>query len=191
LLVRHATTVATRAVAFPGDEALDERGRMHAAALARALPNRPGDPLSSPALRCLQTVAAAGLGDPRIEPALAECDFGAWAGRTLEELNADDPAGVAAWMTDPDATPHGGESHADVARRVGGWLDEQAGLDGRAVAVTHGGVIKAALVHALGAPIAAFWRIDVTPLAITELHVHDRRWTVTRVNCAAPVEAHA
>jgi len=28
------------------------------------------------------------------------------------------------------------------------------------------------------------WRVDVTPLALTELHAHDGRWTVARVNAA-------
>ena len=63
-------------------------------------------------------------------------------------------------MTDPDAAPHGGESLRAFAARVRGWLDEQATLDGTAVAITHGGVVKAAVVHALGAPIEAFWRVD-------------------------------
>ena len=85
-------------------------------------------------------------------------------------------------MTDPAASPHGGESLRAFAARSRGWLDEQARLDGRAVAITHGGVVKAAVVYALGAPLEAFWRIDVSPLSITELHAHDGRWTVTRVN---------
>ena len=38
------------------------------------------------------------------------------------------------------------------------------------------------MVAALDAPPIAFWRIDVAPLSITELHAHDGRWTVTRVN---------
>ncbi len=45
-------------------------------------------------------------------------------------------------------------------------------------------MIKAALVHALRMPVEAFWRIDVTLLAITELHAANGQWTVTRVNCA-------
>jgi hypothetical protein len=40
------------------------------------------------------------------------------------------------------------------------------------------------VVHALSAPPLAFWRIDATPLAITELHAHGGRWTVVRLNCA-------
>jgi broad specificity phosphatase PhoE len=54
------------------------------------------------------------------------------------------------------------------------------------VAITHGGVVKAAVVHALGAPIEAFWRIDASPLAVTELHAHNGRWTVTRTNAPLP-----
>jgi broad specificity phosphatase PhoE len=184
LLVRHAPTSATRAAGFPLDEPLDARGRADAAALAGALPAR-CEALSSPALRCLQTAEAAGVASPRVVAALAECDFGAWGGRTLEDVHAQAPDAVAAWMTDPAARPHGGESLATLAARVGAWLDGEAATDGWAVAFTHGGVVKAAVAHALGAPLEAFWRIDVAPLTITELHAHDRRWTVTRVNCAA------
>jgi broad specificity phosphatase PhoE len=186
LLVRHAHTEATRAFAFPADEPLDERGRAGAAALHGALPAR-FDILSSPARRCLQTAQAAGLDGVAIVPELAECDFGGWAGRTLEDVAAGDADAVAAWMADPAARPHGGESLAALAARVGAWLDGQATLDGGAVAITHGGVVKAAVVRALGAPIEAFWRVDVAPLAITELHAHDGRWTLTRVN--APTRA--
>jgi broad specificity phosphatase PhoE len=180
-LVRHAATTATRAAAFPVDEPLDERALSEAAALAGAVPARL-DVLCSPAQRTRATAQAARLGEPRVDPALAECDFGRWAGRTLEDIGAADPGGVGAWMTDPDARPHGGESLSAFAGRVAEWLDGQAALEGGAVAITHGGVVKAAVVHALGAPIEAFWRVDVAPLALTELHAHDGRWTVTRVN---------
>lgn len=193
LLVRHAPTVATRAAAFPCDEPLDERGVTEAATLAPRLPwsPPPDGMLSSPAARCLETVAVAGLPEPEIQPALAECDFGSWTGRTLADVHAADPAAAEAWMTQPDTCPHGGESLTSFGARVARWVDEQALEDGRAVAVTHGGVVKAAVVHALGAPIDAFWRIDAAPLSITELHAHDGRWTVARVNCVSNSERHA
>jgi broad specificity phosphatase PhoE len=179
LLVRHAATAATRAATFPLDEPLDERGVAAAAALADALPPA-CEVVTSPALRCRQTAEAAQLRDLTVEPAIAECDFGAWASRSLSEIGEAD---AVAWMTDPTARPHGGESLAAFAARVSRWLDGQAQRDGRAVAVTHGGVVKAAVVHVLGAPLTAFWRLDAAPLAITELHAHDGRWTITRVNC--------
>jgi broad specificity phosphatase PhoE len=180
LLVRHAPTAATRAAAFPLDEPLDERGRAAAAAVAGALPPR-CDALASPALRCRQTAEAAGLSVTR-EPRLAECDFGSWAGRTLAEVHGADPEGAVAWMSDADAAPHDGEPLRAFAGRVASWLDEQADGDGVTVVITHAGVVKAAVVHALGAPIEAFWRIDSAPLSITELHADGRRWTVARVN---------
>ena len=181
LLVRHAPTSATRAAAFPADEALDERGRQAAAGLAAALPRRT-QVITSPARRCRETAEAAGL-DAAPDERIAECDFGTWAGRSLADVNAEQPEAVQSWMLDPGAAPHGGESLAVFSARIAQWLDSQAEAEGRLAAVTHGEVIKAAVVHALGAPLQAFWRIDATPLAVTELHAHGGRWTVVRLNC--------
>jgi broad specificity phosphatase PhoE len=146
------------------------------------LPRRT-DVITSPARRCRETADAAGLAavpDERI----AECDFGTWSGRSLADVNAEAPKAVQSWMLEPDAAPHGGESLAMFSTRIARWLDAQAEGEGRLAAVTHGEVIKAAVVHALGAPLLSFWRIDATPLAITELHAHGGRWTVVRLNCA-------
>ena len=177
LLVRHASTDAVRAAAFGADEPLDPRGREAAARLR--LP-RVDEVLVSPALRARETAACAGLVASGDAP--AECAFGRWAGSSLREVAEREPDAVREWMTDPDAAPHGGESLRELLERVGKWLRGQAALDGTAVAITHGGVVKACVVTALAAPPAAFWQVDVTPLAITELHAHDGRWTVTRVN---------
>lgn len=182
LLIRHASTSAVRRAAFPCDEPLDDAGRAAARALAGRLGR--GDALCSPALRARETAAAAAL-DPVLDAALAECCFGSWAGRTLAEVHEQDPEGAGAWMTDPHACPHGGETLAGLIGRVGEWLDRQASAAGRAIAVTHGGVVKAAVLHALGAPAAAFWQVDVAPLALTELHARDGRWTLTRLGPVA------
>lgn len=185
LLIRHASTDAVRRAAFPLDEPLDEPGIAAAGSLVGRLGR--GEALCSPARRARETAREAGLA-ARAVPDLGECDFGAWAGRTLAEVHADDPEGARAWMADPQACPHGGESLAALLARVGAWLAAQAELDGRAITITHGGVVKAAVTHVLGAPAAAFWRVDVAPLAITELHAHDGRWTLARVNAPAAAE---
>lgn len=182
LLIRHASTTAVRRAAFPVDEPIDDAGRAAARALAGRLGR--GEARCSPALRARETARAASL-DAVVDSALCECDFGSWAGRTLTEVHEDDPQGAGAWMTDPHACPHGGETLADVLERVAEWLDRQASAAGRVIAVTHAGVVKAAVVHALGAPAAAFWQIDVAPLALTELHGHDGRWTLARLGAAA------
>ena len=108
---------------------------------------------TSPAARARQTAEALGL-DATVAPELDECDFGAWRGRTLAELDDEDPVAVAAWIEDPAAAPHGGESLLALLERVRGWLDAHAGDGARTVAVTHAGVIRAALVCALDAPAA-------------------------------------
>jgi broad specificity phosphatase PhoE len=177
LLVRHAPTRATRATAFPLDEPLDDAGRLAAAALAAALPRR-CEVLSSPAVRCRETAEAAGL-TPDLDDALIECDFGRWAGMHLADV---DDEGARSWILDPDAAPHGGETLRAFAGRVGRWLDAQSAREGVAAAITHGGVVRAAVVHALRAPLPAFWQVDAAPLSVTELHAHDGRWTVARLN---------
>jgi broad specificity phosphatase PhoE len=184
VLIRHAGTDAVRRAAFPLDEGLDPAGEAAARALA-GLVGR-GEALCSPALRARATASAFGLA-ARPVAELDECDFGAWRGRTLAEVHARDASAAEAWMTDPAACPHGGESLSAFADRVGAWLDQQAASDGRAIAVTHGGVVKAAVVRALGAPLETFWRVDAAPLRMTELHAHDGRWSVACVN--APVTA--
>jgi broad specificity phosphatase PhoE len=179
LLVRHASTDAVRAAAFGADEPLDASGRAASARLAARLP-RADEVLVSGAARAVETAALAGLSASGDAP--GECDFGAWAGRPLREIAQADEAGVRAWMTDPAAAPHGGESLVALLERVREWLVAQAGGSGTAIAITHAGVVKAAVVLALDAPPSAFWRIDIAPCSITELHAHDGRWTVTRVN---------
>ena len=179
-LIRHAPSAATRRSAFPLDEPPDARGLDEARGLASRL-GRFDAAWSGPALRARQTAEALGL-DPTVAPELDECDFGTWRGRTLAELHAEDPAAVAAWMEDPAAAPHGGESLLALLERVGGWLSARAGDGSRTVAVTHAGVIRSAVVCALDAPSLAFWRLDVAPLSLTVLHAHKGRWTVRAVN---------
>jgi broad specificity phosphatase PhoE len=179
-MVRHAPTGATRSAAFPVDESLDGRAVIAAAALGEVLP-RNARVVSSPSRRCLETAGAGGR-DCVEDARLAECDFGTWAGRTLTQVQESDPAGMRQWFESVDASPHGGESLRVFYERVGGWLDAQADEDGSLVAITHAGVVRAAVVRALRAPLDAFWRLDVAPLSVTEMHAHDGRWTVTRLN---------
>jgi broad specificity phosphatase PhoE len=112
------------AVAFPADEPSDERAVAEARFLSAALPQR-FEVLTSTAARCRETAAAAG---PEARPTvqLDACDFGTCAGRTPASVH-EDPEAVPAWMTDPAASPHGGESLETFGRRVGKWVDEQAG----------------------------------------------------------------
>jgi broad specificity phosphatase PhoE len=184
LLVRHAATTATRRGAFAADEPITEDACDAAAALAPHLPST-GSVLSSPSRRCRQT-ALASSHRPKLEPALAECDFGSWEGRTFAEIAEAEPRLIGGWLGDPNAAPHGGESLTELSVRVAGWLASVAESTAEiVVAFTHAGVIRVAVVHALSAPIEAFWRVTAEPLSITELRAHDGVWTLVRMNWTA------
>lgn len=120
------------------------------------------------------------------EPALADWDLGTWRGRRLDELSGADPAGVRAWLTDPAAAPHGGESLLALVARVGAWLDTLPAEGGRVLAVASPAVIRAATTHALTLPPPAFWRLDVAPLTVTELSGRSGRWNL---RCGRPLES--
>jgi broad specificity phosphatase PhoE len=178
LLVRHGATSASTAHAFPADESLTSAGKRAAAELAKRLPAS-DLALTSPARRCRETAEAARL-VADVDSRLTECDFGSWAGLTLSEVHALDPAGVTDWMADPDARPHGGESTRALAERVAAWLVDDH--PGTTVVITHGGVIRAAAVHVLDAPVEAIWRIEAEPLSVTELVRHGSAWQLVRLN---------
>lgn len=128
-------------------------------------------------MRAIQTAEA--LQVPAVvEPLLRECDYGVWAGRTLDEVKSRDPEAVAEWLRDPSVAPHGGESIAALTERVATWLDAQRQIPGITLAITHASVVRAAVVLALRAPPHSFWRVDVAPLSLTKLSSTGERWTL-------------
>jgi broad specificity phosphatase PhoE len=183
-LVAHASTSATSGAVFPRDEGLEPRGA--AAAAAARLP-RATRAVCSPSRAAVETAEALGLA-VTVDAAVADWHLGAWGGRALDDVAARHPGDVAAWLGDPDAAPHGGESLTALLARVREWL-AGADADGHAVAVTHAAVVRAAVVVTLGAPAAGFWRIDVAPLTATVLRGGPGRWTVR--GTALPLDAAA
>ncbi|MET8324244.1 histidine phosphatase family protein, partial [Micromonospora sp. NPDC005189] len=191
-LVAHGRTAALRRARFGGnDDGLDEGGRRAALALSPAGPDRRAllgctdVCLSSPATAATQTAYALGL-TPTVEAALADCDYGDWTGRSLEEIGTEQPDALREWLSAPDAAPHGGESVLALRNRVGHWLDGQRGLGRRVIAVTHPLVIRVAVVHALGLPMATYRQLDVEPLAIVQLTDHGSRW---QLRLSAPLRS--
>ncbi|MFJ3640001.1 histidine phosphatase family protein [Streptomyces sp. NPDC090108] len=176
VLISPATSPALREARFGDDGPVDERGAERARAAAESLPGAVRT-LTSASARCRGT--AAGLGLRGVDAAeLAPLDVGRWRGRTLDEVGAAEPEAVARWLADPSCAPHGGESVEDVCARVGGWLESAAEVSGRTLAVVEPEIVRAAVVHALGVPAAAFWRLDVPPLTATELSGRAARWNV-------------
>ncbi|MFC9392378.1 histidine phosphatase family protein [Streptomyces sp. NPDC057027] len=175
-LISPATSEALREVRFDDDGPLDPAGIARAEAVASAVDPSPRA-YTSPSLRCRGTARALGL---RAEPLdeLAGCAMGRWRGQTLAAVAAAEEAGVSAWLSDPAAAPHGGESLRDLRVRVGAWLDGLTAGSGRVTAVAEPDVIRAAMVHALAAPDVTAWRLDVRPLTAVHLTGRAGRWNL-------------
>lgn len=190
LLIRHATTEATHRAAFPvttgrtvvaACAALDEAGTAMATALAPAVPHADRC-WTSHARRAVETARCLGLEPDLRIGGLAEADFGRWAGATLDDVYRRDPEGLAAWLADPGCTPHAGEPLAEVRRRAARVLDTAHGLPGTTFAISHGGLIKAAVLEVLGSPDTALWRIGCAPASVTELQPTHDGWQVVAMN---------
>ena len=149
-LLRHGATACNDERRYQGrlDAPLSPRGL---AALRRA-DFDPGVVYVSPMLRAKQTAAVLfPEAEPVEVPGLREMDFGAFEGRSAEEM-ADDPA-YRTWVAGGCAgqTP-GGESRADFDRRVCGAFAAllDAALDAgdeQLVILAHGGVQMAVLAR--------------------------------------------
>ncbi len=186
--ITHALTGAMQGARFAGpEEPLHPAGLRHARHAARPRdpaqpdparpapaapgPTPPGPAPSipawcSPAACARETAAALGL-RATPDPALRDAGAGAWTGRDAAAIAAEDPAALADWLRDPDAAPPGGDSARAVLARVAAWMDALG--DGRLVVVTHAAVVRAAIVHALGATPECGLRIDLAPLSRTVL----------------------
>ncbi len=171
-LVSHAMTDAMAAGRFPRDEPLNALGQRQVDATVDL--GVVDAAVCAPEKRTRQTAELLGL-RAETEPLLADLNCGAWRGSVLNGVG---PAELTLWLTDPTQAPHGGESVVDLVARVGDWLDSLSDRRGRLVAVTHPGVIRAAIIVALSAPPKSFWRIDVGPVSRTVLHLRGHAWTL-------------
>ncbi len=178
ILLRHGQTPLSvdRRFAGAGDAELTVLGTAQARAAARRLADR-GDIgliVTSPLRRARKTAeeAARVTSAPvRVELDLREADFGAWEGLTFAEAQQKWPAEMAAWLADAEVAPPGGESLADVDRRVRAVLDRLlARRPGTTLLiVSHVTPIKTLVRHALLAPATALYRMHLDVASICEV----------------------
>ncbi|UMG92804.1 bifunctional RNase H/acid phosphatase [Nocardioides sp. TF02-7] len=180
VLLRHGVTEHTSAKRFSGglggdNPGLSEPGKAQVREAARwlaELGDRIGAVVCSPVRRTRETaeIVAAELGLPvEEEPGFAEMEFGAWDGLTFAEVAERDRGGLDAWLTDLEAAPRGGESFRAVEARVVAGLERVlARHAGRTVVVaSHVTPIKTLVARALGAPLEAVFRMELSPASVT------------------------
>jgi broad specificity phosphatase PhoE len=175
-LLAHGASAATRGARFPDDDSLEASAVGALEALRGRL--RPHVyVLTSPARAARETAHALGF-DAEVEMALSDCDYGRWRGLASKDVAEREPDEFAAWLGDPAAAPHGGESLAVLIERIGAWLTQALARESATLAVTHASVVRAAIVNVLGASSSSFARIDVAPLSLARLSGHAGRWNI-------------
>ncbi len=117
---------------------------------------------------------------PGVEPDLVEQELGEWQGLAHAELPPllAEPAHVF-WPLSARERPPGGESMQDVVGRVGPAMERlaKAHPGEEVVVVCHGGVVRAALAHAMGVAADA-----ALHLSVSVLERHPRAWRIVCVN---------
>ena len=176
LLIRHGVTdaVGVRLTSRLPGVALNADGTEQVAQVCDRLREVPlAAVYSSPLERARATaepIARAHALDVIELDALNEVDFGEWTGLTFDELSR-----LPAWArfntARADADVPGGERAVDVQRRIIAALDDlQQRHEGAIIAaVSHGDVIRAALLHAAGTSLDLWHRFEVSPASISAI----------------------
>jgi broad specificity phosphatase PhoE len=171
----HASTAAARAANFPGDEPVDAIGERDCGRVR--LPSSADRIWVAPERRTQRTAELLRLAGP-IEAALRDIDHGRWSGLALMDVMSKEPDGLKAWMENPNAAPHGGESMRALFDRIAGWMERRRAAGGREIALTHPNVVRMAIAHAVGAGPQAAGGIDVAPLGMA-VTAWNGRWRLS------------
>lgn len=178
IVVRHGRTEANAAGLLLGrhDPPLDLLGIEQAARVARAV--GPVDRVvSSPLRRAVETAEAWGL-PIETDERWAELDYGEFDGLPVTDV----PDAVwQRWRADAEFAPPGGESIAQLTRRVHEACDDlcEPARESDVVVVSHVSPIKAAVAWALGVGPDVAWRTHLDPASITRIII-GRRGPVLR-----------
>jgi len=191
ILVRHGATEWSTALRYQGwsDVPLSPEGREQARLLAERLRAEAiAGVYSSDLARALDTaglIAAQHRLSVVSLPDLREANFGRWEGLTFEEISRQDHQLAATWAADPARiAPPDGETVVQVIERMNRAvtrIEAEVG-EGTAVAVTHGGAIRALLCHVLKVPPERLWQFQVDAGSITVLEFHPAGAILSRLN---------
>ncbi len=131
--------------------------------------------ISSPLRRSVAAAEAIaeGLGlQVAFDPRWQELDFGAWDGRSAQEIGQSEARQLQDFWTDPDLhPPPEGERWSEIKDRVSAAMKETAErcFERPVLVVSHAGAIRAAMAVACGFGFAETMRLDL-PYA-TQIHL--------------------
>jgi broad specificity phosphatase PhoE len=167
---------------------LSDKGRAEAEAAALRLANSEIAAIyASPMERTRETAAIVserlGSVPVTIRDDLAELDFGEWTGLTFDEVRKDPRWPEWATHRSLSCIP-GGETMRHVQRRVVEAVMEMraAHPDDHIAVVSHGDVIRAALVFALGMPLDFYARIEVATGSLSTMRIDATGIRVIAIN---------
>jgi broad specificity phosphatase PhoE len=178
VLVRHGETLWSRDGKHTGrtEIQLTEEGRRQSERVGDKLRERRfALVLASPLQRAAETCRLAGLGDVAVfREELMEWDYGAYEGRTTAEIRTDVPG----WSLWRDEVP-GGETAADVGRRVDALIPDVRAVDGDVALFAHGHLLRVLAARWLGLPPTEGRLFALDPATISILG-HERETPVIR-----------
>jgi broad specificity phosphatase PhoE len=168
VVVRHGATEWSEEGRHTGltDVPLVEAGREQARRLGAALAGHPFSlVLESPLARARETCALAGFGQ-RAEPSddLVEWDYGDYEGRTTAEIRVERPG----WTLWHDGVP-GGETAAEVGRRVDRVIERARSQAGDTLCFAHGHALRVLAARWVGLPPMGGRLLTLDPGSIGEL----------------------
>ena len=152
ILIRHGPTEwnTERRLQGRNDIPLSEKGRGEVAKWELAPETKGAIWYSSPMIRATETARILGASDPVLEPRLQEMSWGEWEGRFIDEIRAETGGPDLNGGQGLDFCPPGGESRQQVVARLKPFLTKVGKSGKTSVAVTHKGIIEAAMVIATG-----------------------------------------
>lgn len=197
LLVRHGSTAWNLERRYQGqsDPSLNKAGCEQAQRVAERLRSEEIDGLYTSNLTRAQETAEriAAYHDlvSQPEPRLREISFGAWEGKTHEEIEAQGSESLAHWLNDPmHNSPPGGETLRQVVSRISAAYD--AIIDrhpGDTVAVVaHGGTLRVLLCVALGLRPDTYWQFRFDVASLAEVNTYDEGAVLNLLNDTAHLQ---
>ena len=182
IIIRHGETEWNKTGRFQGhsDVPLSVEGRAQAEALGRHLALDHVDAIyASDLIRAMETAAplAARFGlTVTPDPLLRELNFGAWEGRSFNDVNAEHSDTMKRFYNDPEhADIPESEPFPEFQKRVAGRVREivRAHQGKRVVIVSHGASIRILLADILAMPIRSIWHVSQLNTAVNKIRFED------------------